>query len=564
MRYCVKRVLCLLVSLSILLALTLTFTLSTTASSTSDNPIISVGDKFIIVQTASGEIWGWGDNYAGVLGNASSSETGTNITSPVKITLPDGVTSVSVSAGADHVLMIGSDGNVYAWGNNEYGQLGIDNDGATLTAPTTVSALKDKNIIAVAAGQRFSLALSDGGDIYSFGRNNKQQLGYTLPDDAAYSATPRTVSALNDSFITQITAGIESASATDISGKVYLWGSNENYILGIDDNQTTPVTPFALPEVKTTTPIAASAICSTHSAFLLSDGTVGFMGSNNYGQYGNGESTSLPSARFKVTDTSLWNICDIAVSDQQTILLSRNGKVYVAGAKVQNDENSASNTFVPLFANASQSPAASAIAAGYQNGAIIAQDGSVWAWGDNSRGQLGNGTVTDAQAAPNKVQKQDGSYFDIGQAPGIKDVPLKFTTSVPAPTYSVVIPATVDVGELRQTDTDDPDRNHLTKFTVSADGVANLYGEKEIQISVSSKNANGSFYLQDGNGAKLPFELLASEASQTPISSGDILARFTADGSVDTWIRIDQSQILQSGIYNGVLVFSYSIVDINQ
>ena len=78
-----------------------------------------------------------------------------------------------------------------------------------------------------------------------------------------------------------------------------MWGSNENYILGIDDNQTNPVTPFALPEVKTTTPIAASAICSTHSAFLLSDGTVGFMGLNDYGQYGNGESTSLPSARFK-------------------------------------------------------------------------------------------------------------------------------------------------------------------------------------------------------------------------------------------------------------------------
>ncbi len=233
MRYCVKRVLCLLVSLAILLALTLTFTLSTTASPTSNTPLISVGDKFIIVQTASGEIWGWGDNYAGVLGNASSPETGTNITSPTKVTLPDGVTSVSVSAGTDHVLMIGSDGNVYAWGNNEYGQLGIDNGSVSLTVPTVVSGLAGKNVIAVSAGQRFSLALSDGGDIYSFGLNNKQQLGYMLQDDATYSATPRTVSALNDSFITQITAGIASAIATDINGKVYLWGSTKNYILGI-------------------------------------------------------------------------------------------------------------------------------------------------------------------------------------------------------------------------------------------------------------------------------------------------------------------------------------------
>ena len=564
MRYCVKRVLCLVVSLCILLTLTVAFTLSTTASPTSNTPMISVGDKFIIVQTASGEIWGWGDNSAGVLGNISSPETGTNITSPSKVNLPDGITSVSVSAGTDHVLMLGSDGNVYAWGNNEYGQLGIDNSGTALTAPTIITELQDKSIVAVAAGQRFSLALTDGGDVYSFGLNDKLQLGYASEGNITYSAIPTQITALNNVFIKQINAGLASATAIDVDGKVYLWGSNKNYMLGTEGDQTTSALPFVLPNTKTTTPIVDSALSSTHSAFLLSDGTVGFMGLNNYGQYGNGATDSNPSVRFRVTDTSALNICDIAVSEQQTVLLSRNGDVFVAGARIQNDGSSASNTFVSLFANQEQSPAASAISAGYQNGAMIAQDGSVWVWGDNSRGQLGNGVVGDAEAAPVKVQKQDHSDFDIGQAPSIKDVPLRFTTSIPAPTYSIVIPATIDVGKLHQTDANDPDRNSLTKFTLSANGVANLYGEKEIQVSVSSKNVNGAFYLQDGNGATLPFDLLTSENSQTPISSGDILARFTADGSVDTWIRIDQSKILQSGIYNGILVFSYSIADISQ
>ncbi|MBE6699855.1 MAG: hypothetical protein E7584_06435 [Ruminococcaceae bacterium] len=560
MRHYVKRALCLLVSLSILLTLASILTVSTTAVIDSPEPMIAIGDKFMIVQTASGEIWGWGDNASGVLGNVSSPETGTNITSPTKIDLPNGVTSVSISAGTDHVLMLGSDGNVYAWGNNEYGQLGVDNDGLPLSVPTCVTELEGKNMIAIAAGQRFSLALSDAGDVYSFGLGDKLQLGYELAGGVTHSATPSQILDLDTVFITQISAGIASLSATDIDGKTYLWGSTQNYLLGTD-NQSTPAAPFALPSTKTTTPIVATSLSSTHSAFLQSDGTVGFMGLNNYGQYGNGTTNTNLSTAFKVTDTSALGICSIATSEQQTVLLSRDGTVYTAGARIPNDESSAGNTFATLFENA---PAATAIAAGYQNGAMLAQDGSVWTWGDNSRGQLGNGSVGESKAVPVKVCKHNGSNFDIGQAPTIKEVPLKFKTSVPAPTYAIVIPSTINVGELRQTDATDPDRNSFTKFTVSAQDVANLYGEKEIQISVSTKNENGVFSLQDGNGNVLPFDLLTTQDSQTPMSSGDILTSFTEDGSVDAWIRIDQSKITKSGIYNGVLVFSYSLNDINE
>ena len=96
MRHCLKRALCVLMSLSVLLTLLSVFTVSTTASSTNSTPEISVGDKFMIVQTATGEIWGWGDNANGVLGNALSERTGTNVTNPTKITLPNAVKSISI------------------------------------------------------------------------------------------------------------------------------------------------------------------------------------------------------------------------------------------------------------------------------------------------------------------------------------------------------------------------------------------------------------------------------------------------------------------------------------
>ncbi len=560
MRHNVKRAFCLLVSLSILLTLTAVFTLSTTAAIPSKGPMIAVGNNFMIVQTESGEIWGWGDNSNKVLGTASSDTTGSNITSPTKITLPNGITSVSISAGYDHVLMLGSDGNVYAWGNNTAGQLGTDVSDS-LAVPTLVEGLCGKNIKAVAAGKRFSLALTDGGSVYSFGLNNKLQLGYEPTSE--FSATPTLIEELNGVFVAQINAGYESSAAIDLDGKVYSWGSEANYMLG-NDKKASYSLPVALPDTKTATPVVASARSANHSAFLLNDGTMGFIGWNNYGQYGNDtEPSTSPVKVFKKSDTTSLGVSAIAVSDQQTVLLTVDGKVFTAGARIPNDESSATNTFVPLFGEEQKVPVATAIAAGYRNGAMIAQDGSIWTWGDNSCGQLGNGAIGEGQATPVKVFASNDSDFDMGQAPSVMDVPMKFTTTVPSPTYAIVIPSTVNVGELRQTNESDPDRNALTKFTVKAQNVGNLFGEKEIQVSVRSNDAGGVFYLQDGNGATLPFELFADESLQTSINSGDIFARFSENGSVDTWICIDQSKISKSGIYNGVLVFSYTVEEIN-
>ncbi|MBE6566729.1 MAG: hypothetical protein E7659_06465 [Ruminococcaceae bacterium] len=562
MRLCAKRALCILISLSVLLTLLSVFTLSTTASPVSSTPSISVGDKFIVVQTATGEVWGWGDNYYGVLGDAQTAERGTNITNPVQIELPGTVKSTAISAGADHVLVIGSDGNVYAWGNNAYGQLGIDNGGLTVTAPTLVEALRNKNVISVSAGRYFSLALTEGGQVYSFGANNRLQLGYELANSATYSATPTPITALSTVFITQISAGHESAIAVDVNNKAYLWGSVKNSVLGTADQENTSQVPTVLPDTKTTTPIDAVALSVNHSAFLLNDGTVGFMGWNKQGQYGNATTDTDPSMRFKITDTSARNIISVAVSDQQTVLLSADGKVYVAGARIPNDTGSITNTFAPLFEGAAQAPVASAIAAGYQNGAMIAQDGSVWTWGDNSRGQLGNGSVDNATATPQKVMLSNGSAFNSGNLPFVKDVPMTFRATVPAPTYAIAIPSSINVGELRQTDADDPNRYAVKEgFVIEAMNVTNLFGEKEIVLSVEAGDGD-SFYLHDGNGTRLPFEILTEADAQDPVQNGGVLATFTQSGSVQTWIRVDQSLITRSGVYNGVVTFRYSAVDI--
>ena len=557
MHHHAKRALCVLVSLSVLFTLLSALTLSTIAASDPITPDIAVGDGFIIVQTNKGEVWGWGDNSDGVLGPARSNEINWHVTAPVKITLPNAVKSTAISAGFDHVLCLGSDGNVYAWGKNEYGQLGTAVTNDPIKTPTKVEGLSGKNITAIAAGYQFSIALGSDGKVYSFGANNFCQLGYEL-QDATYSTAPTQISALSNASIKKISAGYQSAAAIDATGKAYLWGSTKNYLLGVDETPN-PLPPTLMTQ---TTSVISAALTNTYSAFLLENGTVGFMGSNAYGQYGNEETDATFSKVFKVTDTSTLNIKDIAVSDQQTVLLGTNGKVYTAGNRLPNNAESASNTFVPLFDENEKT--AIAIAAGYQNAAMIASDGSVWVWGNNSCGQLGNGTEgNDGSATPAKVFGSDDFSYIMDRSSHTKDVPLTFKTTVPAPTYTITIPSTIAIGELRQTDPNADNRYSWTEFEISAQNVANLFGEKQIQVSVSPGSGN-TFCLQDGHGNTIPFALFDSPSSQNAMS-GNVLVNFTKSNQKEsTWIRIDQSQLSKSGIYSGTLTFHYSVVNIPQ
>ena len=561
MRHCVKRALCVLVSISILFTLSSVFTLSTTASSLAVTPSIAVGNNFIIVQTNKGELWGWGDNSNSVLGNPQSFETNQNINAPTKINLPNDIQSVAISAGFDHVLMLGSDGNVYAWGNNTAGQLGSPIGTDFVSTPTIVDGLRNKNIVAVAAGKQFSLALSKDGTVYSFGNNTKGQLGYELQENATYSATPTQISIPTGAAIKQISAGYESAVAIDADGKTYLWGSNAHHILGEKDENLSFVTPIAFEQSQWATAIVSSSMGQNHVAFLSNDSRIGFLGSNQYGQYGNGR-TESPTNILKTVDSKL-DVKSVAVSDSQTVLLCNNGKVYTAGARCQDDAESASVEFVSLFPEAESAPVAVAIAAGYQNAAMLAQDGSIWVWGNNSKGQLGNGIPNNRQGTPTKVWSSDDLTYITAIEPFVKDVAITVKTSVPAPSYTVTIPSTVNVGELCQIDAYSPSRYSWTEFYIETQNVENLFGEKAICVWVEPGEGD-IFCLQDDNGNIIPFELFAYRSATTPLSNGDVLKNFTQSGRDEVWICIDKSKIAKTGVYSGTLTFHYAVVDITE
>jgi len=142
----------------------------------------------------------WGDNRYGELGNPST----TNSTTPAPVQLPARVSTRFVSAGAVHSLAVGSDGLVYAWGANEYGQLGIGRSGGYSTTPEPVQLPAGVSARSVSAGYFHSLAVGSDGMLYAWGDNEYGQLGDGTTTDRH---TPVAVMLPGGARVTAIAAG---------------------------------------------------------------------------------------------------------------------------------------------------------------------------------------------------------------------------------------------------------------------------------------------------------------------------------------------------------------------
>lgn len=312
---------------------------------------MSGGYSFMVALDSTGTVYAWGNNTNGRLGNNSGS---TDLQYPTSISIYGalvGKTITQISAGGYHVLALASDGTVYSWGSNTYGQLG---DGTTTqrnaaVAVSTSGALSGKTITRVAASYYSSTVVASDGTVYSWGRNSDGQLGDGTYGDSSVPVAISTSGALSGKTITQISAGSNHILALDSDGKVYAWGTNDNNELGIaTDDWSDPIDISGSGELsgRTVTQISAGAN-GYHNIVLASNGRVYSWGANWNGAIGNGTTTH-----------------------QETP-----GEVSVTGTL-------AGKTITQ-------------IAAGGSHSAAIASDGILHLWGYNAWGELGDGTNTD-------------------------------------------------------------------------------------------------------------------------------------------------------------------------
>lgn len=266
---------------------------------------LSTGRTHTLAVCTDGSVLAWGRNSQGQLGNNSTFDS----TVPVVVNTAQGISAlydkkvVAVAAGDTHSLALCSDGTLVAWGNNGDGQLGNNNTPNDSSVPVLVnrtsgvSALFNKDVVSISAGDNFSLALTADGLMASWGENLHGQLGNgTTADKAVPFAVSRTSGALYPSrTVVAISAGGEHSLAIRSDGVVVGWGYNNNGELGdnsiaqrtlavavnADAGSALHVPPSGR---KAVTAISAGVY---HSLALCEDGSVVSWGSNDGGQLGN-------------------------------------------------------------------------------------------------------------------------------------------------------------------------------------------------------------------------------------------------------------------------------------
>ncbi|MCL1808698.1 MAG: S8 family serine peptidase [Clostridiales bacterium] len=369
---------------------------------------ISAGNLHSLVAMDDQSVWSFGDNTFGELGDGSAAGAAL----PVQVV---GISdAVAVSAGGSHSLALTAGGSVLAWGDNSFYQLGIGYDGGEAPVPNETPDLD--GIVKISAGGLHNLALDSFGICWSWGDSEFGQAGQGRRGDP-FRPWPQQM--VEIAGIADIAAGAYHSLALSTEGVVYAWGRNDSGQLGdgtCDDTEY-PVEVLGLPE------IAAISAGGAHSAALDVNGGIWTWGGNSFCQLGaDSLGTNAP-----IEVESLSGATGVSAGALHSIALTDGNLLYGWGCNEQKQAGEPGGyptvAYPQMIGNFAD--AADMSAGGFHN-LVLKADGSLWAFGDNSSGQLGDGSLT-GSAEPVLVwgggsPPSAGNSFAIGAVSGTEYV----------------------------------------------------------------------------------------------------------------------------------------------
>ncbi len=324
------------------------------------HPTIAGGHGHSVTLDANGNVWAFGFNYAGQVGNGLAVDQFT----PVHLDSPSGI--IDIAVGGDTSAALQADGTVWTWGLNNHGQVG---DGTTTNRLVPVKVNGLSNVVSIALSPIHSAALTRDGKLWTWGYNASGHLADPL---VVERHTPGLVTNIDQ--IAYLAPGGSIAMRND--GSVWQWG----YLLGT--SITSPTQVNGLSNI-----IAAAGL--GHRMALKADGSVWCWGANGNGQLGD---NTINPRTTPVRAIGITNAIAVAAGANHSLALHADGTVSAWGDNFLGELGMNVGTELHTPAKIPGLTNIIAIAAGEVHSLALRKDGVLWAWGGNGNGGLGDGS----------------------------------------------------------------------------------------------------------------------------------------------------------------------------
>nr|XP_057936716.1 probable E3 ubiquitin-protein ligase HERC3 isoform X2 [Doryrhamphus excisus] len=282
---------------------------------------VACGGQHTVFLLHDGSVYTCGSNSCGQLGQDKPG------VSPELVGALDAQKITMVSSGRAHSMAVNEQGQVFAWGAGEGGQLGLGTAEMAVRIPRLVKRLGDHSIAQVMCGNQHCIALSRDGQLFTWGQNTNGQLG--LGKEESSKLAPQPLKSLAGIPLAQITAGGDHSFALSLSGAVFGWGKNTAGQLGLNDKQDRAV-PCHIKFLRSQKVVYISC-GDEHTAALTKDGGLFTFGDGSSGQLGHG-STSNESLPRRVLELMGTEVSQITCGSHHTLaFVPSSGLVYAFG-----------------------------------------------------------------------------------------------------------------------------------------------------------------------------------------------------------------------------------------
>lgn len=325
--------------------------------------VVACGKAYSMVLSSEGDIWTWGTNSYGQLGLNNTEQ----YANPQKIDLPNKFTSIHCGMG--HSIALDESGKLWAWGWNKFLQLGISEGAFRFMKPQLVNLPSPcSHIVSVSCNLYSSLVLDDKGNLFSLGINETSSVAITLL--SSKKKFPK--------FI-KVCCGERHYVGLDVKGQVWSCGKNVSGALGLGTINEIQA-PKKVPISKKIVHIESGA---NHVLSIDEDASVWVWGKNNMGQLG------IEHLENIVTPEKVHNIPPIifaATKTDRSYFIDEGNNLWMCGL-IQRDkpENQVHN--VPVIVPGI--PQVQFVGVGLSHTIAVDLNGDLWSWGTNGSGELG-------------------------------------------------------------------------------------------------------------------------------------------------------------------------------